>query len=371
MGDDPSPKDRSPEAIAVRSTAIDSERKPDLQQAVSVVLKEGKRTRKVATHWTIRNRHTEERHHDALSIKTYRGSRNEWVEDPEHSISLEGGEGDDEIQKLLDFILVARGASVPQASENFVVVAAPGDERQREALRKIMGSASASGKADALAEVLERSMGDAEFFRALIERAARSPQLFAEAAAALNLVTYKRAAEELRGMIEAQAPVREATLQAFLQEHPWMFGSEYSELLGRRRWTRDEEQDFVLRRTTDGYIELVEIKTPLNGVNLFVHDRSHNSHYAGAELSKAIGQVAQYIEKLDARRDAILADDQEDTCKIRAKIIIGRDGDEGQQEALRRLNGHLHRVEVLTFDQLLRIAEGVLGYVEGAMRPGV
>ncbi len=44
-----------------------------------------------------------------------------------------------------------------------------------------------------------------------------------------------------------------------------MFGSEYSELLDRRRITRDEQADFLLRRTTDGYIELIEIKTPLRG----------------------------------------------------------------------------------------------------------
>jgi hypothetical protein len=72
---------------------------------------------------------------------------------------------------------------------------------------------------------------------------------------------------------------------------------------------------------------------------------------------------------LDADRNQIIARDKEDTLKIRAKLIIGRDGDEAQQHALRRLNGHLHRIEVLTFDQLLRIAQNVLNYLERAIRP--
>ena len=45
-------------------------------------------------------------------------------------------------------------------------------------------------------------------------------------------------------------------------------------------------------------------------------------------------------------------------------MIIGRDGNLRRQEALRNLNSHLHRIEVLTFDQLPRIAGrgiGVLG----------
>ena len=50
--------------------------------------------------------------------------------------------------------------------------------------------------------------------------------------------------------------------------------------------------------------------------------------------------------------------------KIRARVIAGRDGDEGQQTALREYNAHLHRIEVLTFDQLLRIADRVLSVFE-------
>ncbi|MFM7370106.1 MAG: Shedu anti-phage system protein SduA domain-containing protein, partial [Sphaerospermopsis kisseleviana] len=152
-------------------------------------------------------------------------------------------------------------------------------------------------------------------------------------------------------------------------ENPWMFGSEYSAILDRRTWTRDEQQDFVVRRTTDNYMEIIEIKTPLEGKPLFIYDKSHKSYYPAVELSKVIGQVQNYLEKLDGDRNSILANDGEDTNKIRAKIIIGRDGDKDQQKALRRLNGHLYRIEIITFDQLLRIAQNVLNYLQGIFIP--
>jgi predicted Mrr-cat superfamily restriction endonuclease len=103
----------------------------------------------------------------------------------------------------------------------------------------------------------------------------------------------------------------------------------------------------------------------MNGDNLFIYDTSHQSYYAGSKLSAVIGQVQKYIEELDAERYTIMSKDGEDTNKIRAKIIVGRDNDNTQQQALRRFNGHLHRIEVLTFDQLSRIAGRVVGYLEG------
>jgi hypothetical protein len=41
-------------------------------------------------------------------------------------------------------------------------------------------------------------------------------------------------------------------------------------------------------------------------------------------------------------------------------VIAGRDGDAAHQEALRNLNAHLHRIEVVTLALLLRIASRVL-----------
>ena len=363
--------DLTPEAAAallIRSTLVDKSRNPDLDTVNSVVFKDGPKVRKLASLTNIIDRSTGEFHHDAVTIETFKKRKGEWGFVVEHSITL-SSEDDDEIQKLLDFLAAVRGGSVPKKSGDYVVVAAPASNADRAALQELLNKLSASGRIDVLAEVLENVHHDSGMLSELLDRAAKHPQLFAEAAAALNLATYKAAVDTLQGLIASKGKVLEAEFQRLLKENPWMFGSEYSEILDRRKLTRDEQQDFVVRRTTDGYIELIEIKTPLEGRPLFRHDESHNSFYAGSELSRVVGQVQNYLEKLDRARDTIFANDGEDTTKIRAKIIIGCDGDKDQQNALRRFNGHLHRIEVITFDQLLKIAQRVLDYLEGALRP--
>ena len=79
---------------------------------------------------------------------------------------------------------------------------------------------------------------------------------------------------------------------------------------------------------------------------------------------RALGQVVKYIGKLDANRYQRRSENSLDTNKVHAKIVIGRNGDDGKRTALRNLNGHLHRIEVVTFDQLMRIGQRVLRHME-------
>lgn len=352
------------EPLVVKSKKIESESYPDLDMMQIAVLKDGPRAKKNAKYTVIRNRHTKEIHHGALVIETRRSRKGQWNRDDEHTICLTDEDGD-EIGKLRDFLNALHSGAMPKANTDYVVLPAPSGTDPR-AWQNQLEEATASGKIDIFADILKRALVDSDLFRVLLERAAKDRKLFTEAAAALNLGAYQNSVAELE-MLIATDDVKESSFQTLLTKNPWMFGSEYSELLDRRKWTRDENQDFVVRRTADNYIELIEIKTPLAGTPLFNFDRSHESFYAGAELSKVIGQVQKYLEKLDADRHSILAQDHEDTAKIRAKVIIGRDVDDNQRKALRGLNGHLHRIEILTFDQLVRIARHVLNYLENAM----
>ena len=160
--------------------------------------------------------------------------------------------------------------------------------------------------------------------------------------------------------------VSEHEIQRHLKRHPWLFGSEYSELLDRRNWTRDDSLDFMLRRSADGYLEIIEIKTPFKEP-LMRHDSGHDSYFASSKLSHVIGQVLRYIDEVERNRNSIIASDKLDPFKIRAKIIIGRDQDESGQAALRSYNAHLNRIEVLTFDQLLRIGKRTIEIFESVV----
>jgi hypothetical protein len=118
----------------------------------------------------------------------------------------------------------------------------------------------------------------------------------------------------------------------------------------------------------DNYLEIIEIKTPFSD-KLFIYDDSHECYYPSAKLSPVLGQVIRYVEEVDRDRESIISKDTEDPLKVRARIIIGRDGPAEHTHALRNLNGHLHRIEVLTFDQLVRIASRVLDVFESESRP--
>ena len=95
----------------------------------------------------------------------------------------------------------------------------------------------------------------------------------------------------------------------------------------------------------------------------FVHDVGRDAYYPSAKLSPVIGQVMRYIEEVERNGDSILAKDKDDTLKIRARANVGRDHTD-ERAALRNLNAHLHRIEIITFDWLIRIGERVMAIFE-------
>jgi hypothetical protein len=91
--------------LTIHVTQIDQQRFPDLGSLLqSVTLRDGPQARKEAKYTVIRNRHTGDFHHDVVTIKTYRKRSGEWLEDVEHTVTL-SGDGEDEIRKLLEFLL--------------------------------------------------------------------------------------------------------------------------------------------------------------------------------------------------------------------------------------------------------------------------
>ena len=298
-------------------------------------------------------------HHDEIKIETQNKNKNGYTIDEEHTIIL-NDENEDEIARLATFLCGAKNIS--QAEGDYLLVPISNDKFKKQAILQIVNSISSSDKVDSIAQLLSQIRGNPSLLSLLAKRISDDPRISKEATAAFNFARFTNAVEELERLISTDA--KEPRFQEHLKEYPWMFGSEYSELLDRRRFTRDEQQDFMVRRTADGCLEMIEIKTPLKDKPLFIYDSSHETYYPSSELSKVIGQVTNYLEKLDGERNSISHDFDEDVTKIRAKIIIGQDGNDNQQKALRRLNGHLHRIEILTFDQLLKIARQVVKHQE-------
>ncbi|MBZ4422437.1 Shedu anti-phage system protein SduA domain-containing protein [Myxococcus sp. RHSTA-1-4] len=337
-------------------------------QLANVVLKDGKRAVKTAVAWEIRNDETGEDHHIAVKLETQRLERKggTWVPDEKKSITLDDDEQISRLVTFLNALAKARGEKI----FGKVLLTPVDNEVDLDAVRRALDILTSERRSELMVELLEAVRGDTNALHSLTNAARSSPSGLRAAVAAINIGRFESVLNELERLIESNG--REAAFQSLLADNPWLFGSEYSERHTQRSFTRDQQQDFMLRRTVDNCLELIEIKTPLEGKPLFLADRSHQGSWVPRqELSAALAQVMRDLEELDADVLSIRVRDEEDVRKVRARIIIGRDGDREQVEALRRLNGHLHRVEVITFDMLLKIGRRVVTALAGSNQVAV
>lgn len=337
---------------------------PNIGTISQVVLKDGPQAFRIATLIQIVDPNTKEFHHYSLKIDHINRKKTGWFTKPERSVRLEG-DSPDEIDRLYKFLHAMKaGALAKQEGELHIIRSE--DYARLECLIEALPNLASSDKIQLIQTIVDQLDGSPSFvdeFVAAFEQS--NPEALKNIATASRFLECRKAYNQLQQLVqEPSTPERD--FQRHLSENPWMFGSEYSELLPRRKWTRDENLDYMLRRTIDGYLEIVEIKTAFSD-QLFIHDPSHDSYYPAARLSLVLGQVVRYIEEVERNRDCIIAKDKLDTLKIRARAIVGRDGSSEQQAALRNLNAHLHGIEIITYDQLLRIAARVLEVFETAV----
>ena len=339
----------------------ESYKNPNVRRVTQTVLKEGPRAFKIASLMEIINPVTDEFHHYSLKIDHIDKTRAGWFYKPERSVRLEGNEPD-EIEKLLKFLAAAYQDEFNAASGEMHLISSDDYaklENLVEAIPNIADTDKIHLVGTLISQLDEGSSSIASFVKVFEEIGTETIQHIATAS---RLVEYSKSLQKLRELVEdSGTPVRE--FQKHLEVNPWMFGSEYSELLPRKTWTRDDRLDYMLRKTVDDYLEIVEIKTAFDEA-LFLKDTSHNSYYPSSKLSPLIGQVTQYIDEVERNRDSILMTDDVDTLKIRAKVIVGRDGYAEHQAALGSFNAHLYRIEIITYDQLIRIAERVLSVLD-------
>lgn len=331
---------------------------PNIGKTHQISLKEGPRAYRIATIFEILDGKTGRLHHYALRLDAYKVNRDGWIIDENPTwITNQPGE----LEQLGTFINNVVNGSFSEEEGVFYIV----PDETYEMLENVIDSVSRTDIHEKL-KVMEIILGDIDSI------ADRSPeiienneQLLKNISVAARMVNYRQAYEKLAELVSRNTRDEHA-IQQILTAHPWLFGSEYSALISRRMWTRDDQLDFMLRRSIDGYLEIIEIKTPFPEP-LMLYDRSHDSYYPSSRLSPVLGQVMRYIEEVERQRDHIVAQDGYDPLKIRARVIIGRDGDERHQGALRNFNAYLHRIEILTFDQLLKIGERVLNVFEDEM----
>lgn len=353
------PPETSLEDVKLRITQ--SYRNPNVGKTTQAVLKDGPVAFKIATLMEVINPESKAFHHYSLKIDHIDRRKAGWFHKPEKSVRLDG-KTPDEIEKLYKFLHAVYEKSLGEATGKMHLITSAEYAKLENilaALPRIADSDKLSLVSTILGEIDESNASLSMFVQAFEHG---KEETLRHIATASRLVDYSKALSKLRALV-SDPSTSEKVFQAHLEANPWMFGSEYSELLSRRTWTRDDRLDYMLRRTVDGFLEIVEIKTAF-AEPLLLYDASHDSHYPSSRLSPVLGQVARYIEEVERDRNSIIAKDSVDTLKIRARVILGRDGTDKHQAALRSFNSHLHRIEVITYDQLIRIAERVLGVFE-------
>lgn len=330
---------------------------PNVGKIEQVVLREGPRAFRLATLIEIMDPSTGVPHHYSLKIDSIDRRKAGWFHKPEKSVRLEG-DNPDEIERLCRFLQAHLEGNLSESSGELHVLRSE-DYRKLEAVVEQIPKWASPDLVELLKRIIPRIEYSGAYLGEFVEALENSDsQTVRHLAIASRVVEHRRAYDQLVALV-ADIETGEQAFQELLSQNPWMFGSEYSELLDRRKWTRDDNVDFMLRRTSDNYLEIIEIKPPFENA-LLLYDKSHDSYYPSSRLSPVLGQLMHYIAELERSRDSILSKDKLDTLKIRARVIVGRDGDASHQEGIRNLNAHLHRIEVVTYDQLIRIAARVL-----------
>ncbi|MCY4019601.1 MAG: DUF4263 domain-containing protein [Chloroflexi bacterium] len=343
------------EAVKIICNPVHSAEKPELESVKTVVLYRRDRATKFVV-WRIRDGESGEAKGKNLSLQTIRRTKARgWETDPDKSITIEDN-GIDILRKFLN--------ELPQLSidgEYLLLDAA-------DPLAQILDALSdCSLEAGDFSKILQLLVDPRNIIK-LLALPSESLELGKSVAAALSHARMSRVLDDFIHLVDQgcgecdgclhNKACREHTYQKFLEANSWIFGSEYSELIPNRNFIKNRQVDFPLRRTVDGYLEVIEIKRPTD--DLFTY-KDGAIVGESSVVSKARYQVSEYLSDIDVKKNDILVEDDIAAEKVRGKVIVGNlKGNVEEKKALRRLNAQLNRVEIISYDQLIATAQRML-----------
>ncbi|GCD43779.1 Shedu anti-phage system protein SduA domain-containing protein [Streptomyces paromomycinus] len=187
----------------------------------------------------------------------------------------------------------------------------------------------------------------------------------------LELKARRAGLTALRAAVE-DPDSSESELHACLKNQEWIFGGAYVAELARRQYTPDTILDIPLLRG-DGSLHVVELKRA-HIKDLVIRRSGHLM--LGAPAHHAVSQAQNYLRAMDENRPAILAEHGVDTRRASATVVIGHpryvSGSVTPRqiaETLRTYNAHAARIEVITYETLLKSAERMLALSSARQDP--
>jgi hypothetical protein len=189
-----------------------------------------------------------------------------------------------------------------------------------------------------------------------------------------GLRAFRAAIDRLRYLVESQAELKhsEQEFQRHLASCPWLIGTQYTATV-EEEWplSVDTRADLLLVNAL-GRIDVIELKRP--DTVILAKERSwplgRIRWRASHHLSSALSQARTYLRELDENRLSIrhrLRDVPQSIGMYRSSVLIvaGRSPDSQEAlEALRDMNVENARILIVTYDDLLLLAEATIRVVE-------
>jgi hypothetical protein len=148
-----------------------------------------------------------------------------------------------------------------------------------------------------------------------------------------------------------------------------MLGSQYSQVLREECPIWLGSRVDLLLGSALGYIDVVEVKRP--DTNLVVRGSRKRTWRAGESLSDVLAQARKYLRHIDEQRLVISKElglpEGSESRMYRSSVIIvagRRPAEAGALEALKEINTESGRLLILTYDDVIAVAESTISLFE-------
>lgn len=324
---------------------------PDIQGISSMTLYEGPRVKKDIAYTVIKDRNTGEFHHDSITFKTYRKSKNAPPHfDAKSSFTL-SDDKNQELSQALAFIQACRSQHEFSDGRHRLH---PTSGEMREQIKDL--------NADQQMQILLETLHQLQLQHHPQELLPPLQSLDLLPLQNISLLFHIALCRQVLGQLAHLLKMPDPDpkdLHGLLTQQPWLLGCEYAEKIDVRYYLPEIEPHFELYRSPNGQMHIFEILTPLApDHNLMVYAPEEDLFYPCPELNRALGRVQKYL--------ALLA-----PLEVQAHIVIGHSHHDPQQmEALRILNTQFKQIVVTPFDQLLASAKQVLVQKQNRLKQG-
>jgi hypothetical protein len=231
--------------------------------------------------------------------------------------------------------------------------------------------AGPTGIGGALVDEIQAESPDVEAVNNILEESRPSDAGLDVLSTVATLKRFRSAIDQLRDLVETQEEEKhsERVYQEVLANHPWMLGSQYSRVLKEECPIWLGSRIDLLLGNALGYIDIVEVKRP--DTSLIVQGSRKKTWRAGESLSDAMAQARKYLRVIDEQRLVISKElglpEGSESRMYRSSVVIvagRRPSEAGAREALKEINSESGRFLVLTYDDVIAVAEATISLFE-------